>query len=75
MSEINHELFMADARYGIRFLRGKYAGRTGRLLGPANCSGFDARVDGSGETVYVDAVYDYENLSLRERADALQGQP
>ena len=70
MSEINHELFMADAPYGIRFLNGKYAGRTGRLQGAASCFGFDAFVDGTHELVYVEPVYDYTVLTREEREDA-----
>ena len=70
MSEINHELFMADAPYGIRFLNGKYAGRTGRLQGAANCFGFDAFVDGTHELVYVEPVSDYAVLTREEREDA-----
>ena len=70
MSEINHELFMADAPYGIRFLNGKYAGRTGRLQGAASCFGFDAFVDGTHELVYVEPVSDYTTLTREEREEA-----
>ena len=70
VSEINHELLMHDARYGIRFTKGEWAGRTGRLLGAATCHGFDAQVDGTGEIVYVEPPLDYEERRCEERREA-----